>query len=174
MEIARLPNGSLRIRVVPRRAWSACGVVIALSLLLLVLFGQRATLACRRVEWGQIDCTLTRSLFKRYEHSRVELRGLTGARLSRSKGRGSTSHRVDLATRGGDEPLTSFFSSGDKTAIVQEINRFVADEGAADLTVSEGGSSLVLLFCLVFLAAGLLGSPPGTPSHGRSTDSPAR
>jgi hypothetical protein len=167
MDIARLPNGALRVRVVPRRTWLVGLAPVAAAALALAFFGETGTLACRRVERGRIDCTLTRSLFG-LERSRAELRGLTGASVSwtKSSSRSTATYRVELAARSGAEPLDSHYSAGasGKRAIVERINRFLEDERETDFTFRGGFPWGVVLFSLVFLAAGVLASPLWTPA----------
>jgi hypothetical protein len=161
MDLARLPNGSLRL--VSRRAFLVAGIPIAVSLLLLGLSALTGTLVCRRAQPGEIDCTVSRALAG-FELSRSEVRGLTGASLGRSGGR-SSAYRVDLQARSGAGSLTPIPTSGAgrQKAIVEEINRFVADERAPSLTVSEGKGLVLLVVGLVFLGAGLLATPLWTP-----------
>jgi hypothetical protein len=165
MNITHLPDGSLHIRVVPWGLWITSAALIGVWLLFMVVFGfaQANMLACRRVEPGQVDCLLTRSILG-FERSREPLRGLTGATVQRSSGgRGSATYRVDIAARSGVVSLTSYTSSGfqDKQAIADRINRFVADQGTIDLTLSYVDWPAIL-FSLLLLVGGVLLSPLAT------------
>jgi hypothetical protein len=162
MNTAYLPNGSLRVRLVPWVIWTIGIAMIAAWLLMMVALGagQSNTLVCRRVEPGQIDCTLTRSILG-FERSTTELRGLTGASVFRSSSsRGGSTYRVDITARSGDVSLTSYTSSGaqSKQSIVDRINRFVADDRAADFSLSYVDWPLILL-SLLLLVGGMLLSP---------------
>ena len=166
MKITSQPSGALSIRVVPWAVWAAGGALVVLSLIMMFVFGaaQTVTLECRRVEAGQIDCALTRSILGS-QQSMTAIRGLQGASVYRSSSsRGGWTYRVDIAARSGSASLTSYTSSGfqDKQAIADRINRFVADEHAPYLTLSHI-DWLLIMFGLILLAVGVLISPLMTP-----------
>lgn len=170
MEIARLADGSLRIRAVPWGTWVASGALLAFVAVVAILVGEAGRLACRRSGAGQVDCTVTRTSFG-IVLSRAELHGLTGASLASTSGRHGRAYRVALAARSGDAPLSTGYSSSgreQKAAMVEEVNRFVqcagegscaAGPGAGELALRETTPWWALALLLVFAGCGAAMSP---------------
>jgi hypothetical protein len=164
----------LGIRYIPWTAWlTGLGVI---TIVLLILFGtgmaSTRTLICSRVESGQLNCLLRRSLLG-FTVSQQQIAGLSGASVatySRRVGTGS-SHRVRtiyevvLTTAASRIVLTPGDGSNSthKEQIVKHINSFVADPTDPNLRTSYTQTTAIYWLLLV-LIIGLFPSPLFTSS----------
>ena len=134
------------------------GAIFALvGCIVLLVFGQTATLDCERVESTQISCEKQSRLLG-MTVSRRSISRLQGARMDESCDEDGCTYRVELRTDQGIVPLTAFYSSGSqsKQKTADQINAFVQDSKEKSLTFKEGMGWLGIVFPGVFVVTGML------------------
>lgn len=122
------------------------------------IFAQTTELNCTRLEPGLANCVKKTSIFG-YQIGEEELNGITGAFVDiNDDGDGDDTYRVHLAMRGGEEPLTGYYTSdlAGKQAISQEINRFIDVGDPSTIDVSDGASWWALIAISVFPLVGII------------------
>ena len=144
-------------------------IFVLVGLGALYLFGQTVRLACTRQDGGTISCTLQTSAVGLVPLRSATVAGLQSARLGHScNGGGNCSYRVELVGANGTTAVTDFYSTGktDKQALADQINRFEQDSAAQTLQAEVPLNPLTVLFCGVFVAAGIFAMfVPMRPGH---------
>lgn len=126
-----------------------------MGLLFMVVFGQRSTLECQRLESTLVTCQVQRD-FLGVPVSNSELRQVRRAAVAVSSDEEGDTYRVQLVNDETVLPLTVYFSSGSRGKYDQagQINAFLSDPARVDYRTEEM-NWFALLLSAFFAVAGL-------------------
>lgn len=149
---------SLTFKMIPISGWIVGTITIIAAFLIGYLFGDQATLSCKRSpEIG--TCILTSYnpiLFKHKVITTFDVANLLSANVDSSNSAHGSTYRVILETAKENIPLTDYYSYGyaKHRDITQEIQTFVNNKSSQYLEVNSGSFYLVILMFLVFFGSG--------------------
>jgi len=131
------------------------GIVIVVGLV--YSFAQVTTLTCERVK-DRVDCAVQSRLLGLVTLRERAVQDVTGAQVAESCDEDGCTYRVELLTRAGMTPLTSFYTSGSavKSRIAREVNAFVRDATLTPLQVRDHFDPTILVLPALFIVGPFL------------------
>ena len=125
-----------------------------------IVFSRVGELSCTRLEPSSYTCVRDTKLFGLVPLEKEQLPTIRQAYLSESCDEDGCSYRVDMRTDEGDIALVGYYSGGigaykQQEEKMNQINAFVSDPDAEELTLVAGLSEILLSFMpMIFVVIG--------------------
>lgn len=150
MRTLRQSPKSLTLSLRPLRIWILSGLMSSVGLILLLVLGRLTSLRCDRFGLSLASCTVETLGIGLEKQKTLLLKHVYRADID-------SLYRIVLRTDQGDIPLTYPYTAlnWEQKAVVSQINNFLGNPIALNLSMSQDGRAFAYPFGIILLGGGL-------------------